>query len=102
MPRVDCIVQYTGPSSPGDYVHRVGRTARVGTSGEAIIFLTPSEVQFLRQLENRRIRLQEQTVDQCLQKLKEMSSGSVSIYFLILHVVQYNIITRGITQVVQF
>ncbi|KAJ9596853.1 hypothetical protein L9F63_012109, partial [Diploptera punctata] len=47
LPRVDCIVQYTGPSSPGDYVHRVGRTARVGTSGDAIIFLTPSEVQFI-------------------------------------------------------
>lgn len=75
LPRVDCIVQYTGPSSAGDYVHRVGRTARVGTSGEAILFLTPSEVQFLRQLENRRIRLQEQTVDRCLEKLKELSFG---------------------------
>ena len=77
MPRVDCIVQYTGPTSPGDYVHRVGRTARVGSSGEAIIVLAPSEVQFLRQLEDRRIRLLEQTVERCLEKLKEFSSGSV-------------------------
>ncbi|KAJ9600517.1 hypothetical protein L9F63_026346, partial [Diploptera punctata] len=76
LPRVDCIVQYTGPSSAGDYVHRVGRTARVGTSGDAIIFLTPSEVQFIRQLESRRIRLQELTMELCLEKLKELDSGS--------------------------
>ncbi|PSN52011.1 hypothetical protein C0J52_06124 [Blattella germanica] len=76
LPLVECIVQYTGPTTPGDYVHRVGRTARVGTTGDAFLFLTPSEVGFLRQLEDRRIRLQEETMDHCLEKLQDYSSGS--------------------------
>jgi len=56
LPHVDWIVQFTAPSTAGDYVHRVGRTARVGTAGASLLFLTPSEVQFIRWLEDRRIR----------------------------------------------
>lgn len=56
LPHVDWIVQFTAPATAADYVHRVGRTARVGTAGAALLFLTPSEVQFIRWLEDRRIR----------------------------------------------
>ena len=56
LPHVDWIVQFTAPSTAGDYVHRVGRTARVGTAGASLLFLAPSEVQFIRWLEDRRIR----------------------------------------------
>lgn len=57
LPLVDCVVQYTGPTTAADYVHRVGRTARAGAKGEAIIFLSPTELEFVRLLESRRIRL---------------------------------------------
>jgi ATP-dependent RNA helicase DDX31/DBP7 len=30
-----------------DYVHRVGRTARLGKAGEASLFLLPSEMDYL-------------------------------------------------------
>ncbi|XP_069676917.1 ATP-dependent DNA helicase DDX31 isoform X2 [Periplaneta americana] len=76
LPRVNWIVQFTAPASPSDYVHRVGRTARVGTSGAALLFLTPSELQFLRQLEDRRIRLQEETMERCLKKLQDLGNSS--------------------------
>ena len=36
--------QFTPPCSVADYVHRVGRTARIGQSGKALLFLLPHEV----------------------------------------------------------
>lgn len=69
MPKVDCVVQYTGPASARDYVHRIGRTARVGSSGSAVIFLIPSEIDFVRMLESRRIRIKEENMDDVLDKL---------------------------------
>jgi ATP-dependent RNA helicase RhlE len=37
------IVNFDIPSTPEDYVHRIGRTARAGASGKAITFCEPSE-----------------------------------------------------------
>ena len=36
---IDLVVNYDLPRSPADYIHRVGRTARAGKSGEAISFI---------------------------------------------------------------
>ncbi|XP_050459309.1 probable ATP-dependent RNA helicase CG8611 [Cataglyphis hispanica] len=69
MPKVDCVVQYTGPISARDYVHRIGRTARAGCSGVSTIFLTPPEIEFVRMLESRRIRIKQQDMNDVLDKL---------------------------------
>ena len=69
LPEIDWVVQYTGPTSISDYVHRVGRTARGGETGSSLIFLTPNEVKFISKLENSRIRLQEEKMENCLQNL---------------------------------
>lgn len=69
MPKVDCVIQYTGPTSARDYVHRIGRTARAGSSGTATIFLTPSEIDFVRMLESRRIRIKQEDMNDALGKL---------------------------------
>lgn len=69
LPRVDTVVQYTGPISARDYVHRIGRTARAGSSGSATIFLTPAEIDFVRMLESRRIRIKQESMDDVLGKL---------------------------------
>jgi len=69
MPKVDCVVQYTGPTSARDYVHRIGRTARAGCSGTATIFLTPPEIEFVRMLESRRIRIEQRDMNVVLDKL---------------------------------
>ncbi|XP_046614736.1 probable ATP-dependent RNA helicase DDX31 [Neodiprion virginianus] len=69
LPKVDSVVQYTGPLSARDYVHRVGRTARAGSSGSAVIFLTPPEVEFVRMLESRRVRIRQEDMTGILDKL---------------------------------
>ncbi|XP_044595106.1 probable ATP-dependent RNA helicase CG8611 [Cotesia glomerata] len=69
LPKVDSVIQYTGPLSARDYVHRIGRTARAGTSGTAIIFLTPPEIEFIRMLESRKIRIKQEDMDEILAKL---------------------------------
>ncbi|CAB0038169.1 unnamed protein product, partial [Trichogramma brassicae] len=56
---VNTVVQYTGPTSLSDYVHRAGRAGRAGALGSAVIFLVPSEVEFVRSLESRRIRIKQ-------------------------------------------
>ena len=47
FPNVDLVVQVGLPSSGEQYVHRVGRTARAGESGKAIIMLSKAESFFL-------------------------------------------------------
>uniref|UniRef100_A0A9J2PUJ4 ATP-dependent RNA helicase n=1 Tax=Ascaris lumbricoides TaxID=6252 RepID=A0A9J2PUJ4_ASCLU len=41
--RVDCVLQLDCPSTVDDYIHRVGRTARMDAKGEGILVLTPSQ-----------------------------------------------------------
>ncbi len=36
---ISCVINYDLPRSPADYIHRIGRTARAGKSGEAISFI---------------------------------------------------------------
>lgn len=56
VPHVDLVVQFSPPLSIADYVHRVGRTARGGRSGRALLFLSPEETDFIRFLEDKKIR----------------------------------------------
>lgn len=79
MPKVNCVVQYTGPISARDYVHRIGRTARAGSSGTATIFLTPAEVEFVRMLESRRVRIKQVDMNDVLDKLLRPSSNHNSV-----------------------
>ena len=48
FPNVDLVVQVGLPSNGEQYVHRVGRTARAGNDGRAIILLTPAESFFMK------------------------------------------------------
>lgn len=38
-----CVINYELPRSPKDYVHRIGRTGRAGSSGEAISLISAEE-----------------------------------------------------------
>lgn len=56
IPSVDWIVQFDPPDDPRDYIHRVGRTARgANGKGRSLMFLQPSEVGFLIQLQEARV-----------------------------------------------
>ncbi|KAK3678092.1 ATP-dependent RNA helicase dbp7 [Recurvomyces mirabilis] len=41
LPNVDLVVEYDPPASKDDHLHRIGRTARAGKDGRAMIFLLP-------------------------------------------------------------
>ncbi len=45
------VINFDVPNVPDDYIHRVGRTARAGASGQAITFVAPEEVSELRAIE---------------------------------------------------
>lgn len=50
IPKVDWIIQFDPPDDPTKYIHRVGRTARAGRCGNALMFLLPAEKLFLSYL----------------------------------------------------
>ena len=56
LARVDWIVQYDPPCEVADYAHRAGRAARAGRAGHALLFLLPSERQFLDVLELKGVK----------------------------------------------
>ncbi len=43
IPHIEHVINYNIPEHQDDYTHRIGRTARAGADGAAIIFITPSE-----------------------------------------------------------
>jgi len=46
------VINYDIPENPGDYVHRIGRTARAGHTGKAITFVTREEQHLVKAIEN--------------------------------------------------
>lgn len=49
--RISHVLNYDIPYDTEAYIHRIGRTARAGRSGEAIIFVAPRETRMLRLIE---------------------------------------------------
>ncbi len=47
------VVNYDVPNDPGDYVHRIGRTARAGATGVAVTFVTAGDIGAYRTLEHQ-------------------------------------------------
>ncbi|MBX5459835.1 MAG: DEAD/DEAH box helicase [Steroidobacteraceae bacterium] len=45
------VVNYELPNVPEDYVHRIGRTARAGSTGRAVSLVSPDESSLLRDIE---------------------------------------------------
>lgn len=52
FPKIDTVIQLDPPQSIEEYVHRMGRTARMGDKGTGIIFLRPSEEGYLEILKS--------------------------------------------------
>ncbi|XP_069743290.1 ATP-dependent DNA helicase DDX31 isoform X2 [Narcine bancroftii] len=69
LPEVTWIVQYNAPTSPTEYVHRVGRTARIGSRGNSLLFLTPSESEYANTLVTYQISVSEIKMEDILSTL---------------------------------
>jgi ATP-dependent RNA helicase RhlE len=48
---LDHVVNFDVPAQPEDYIHRVGRTARAGQTGEAYTFVSPEEERDVQAIE---------------------------------------------------
>lgn len=51
IPQVAHVYNYELPNVAENYVHRIGRTARAGRSGQAVAFCAPAEMEDLREIE---------------------------------------------------
>ena len=49
--RISHVINYDVPYDTESYVHRIGRTARAGRDGDAILFISPREKRMLRSIE---------------------------------------------------
>ncbi|WIA32142.1 hypothetical protein OEZ86_002992 [Tetradesmus obliquus] len=82
FPAVSTIIQYDPSGDPAEYVHRVGRTARMGQQGEALLFLLPSEMPYVQLLLQQGMKLtQEQLAGllQCLPALVGRGGPSLAV-----------------------
>uniref|UniRef100_A0A336MHP8 ATP-dependent RNA helicase n=1 Tax=Culicoides sonorensis TaxID=179676 RepID=A0A336MHP8_CULSO len=58
IPEIDWVLQWEPPSNAAAFVHRVGRTARQGNEGNALIMLLPSEDAYINFLaKNQKVNL---------------------------------------------
>ncbi|XP_072050708.1 probable ATP-dependent RNA helicase DDX49 [Amphiura filiformis] len=53
IPTVQLVINHNVPTSPKDYIHRVGRTARAGRGGMAITMVTQFDVKLVYAVEQR-------------------------------------------------
>jgi ATP-dependent RNA helicase DDX55/SPB4 len=85
VPNLDMIIQYDPPKNEEVYIHRVGRTARIGNSGESIVMLASIEEKFIKYMENKKIVINRKDFevncdDDLLKKLKEINIHDKWIY----------------------
>ena len=48
-----CVINYELPRSPKDYIHRIGRTGRAGSPGDAITLITMDELPHFRVIQKK-------------------------------------------------
>ena len=59
IPDIDIILQFDPPKNEDSYIHKAGRTARVGNTGVSIIFLTEDELSFINYMKQKFIYIEE-------------------------------------------
>eukprot|EP01138_Halocafeteria_seosinensis_P004960 gb/GECG01005072.1/.p1 GENE.gb/GECG01005072.1/~~gb/GECG01005072.1/.p1 ORF type:complete len:846 (+),score=125.55 gb/GECG01005072.1/:1-2538(+) len=73
LPTVTWIVQLDPPTETSEYIHRVGRTARKGESGNALLFLAPHEQEYVNVLKEYKLSLEQFGSSVCLQSLAHLN-----------------------------
>ncbi|KAK9453293.1 P-loop containing nucleoside triphosphate hydrolase protein, partial [Dipodascopsis uninucleata] len=69
FPSVDWVVQVDAPEDAETYIHRVGRTARFESSGNALLMITPSEEEgMLARLTAKRVPIDKITIKESKKK----------------------------------
>ncbi|XP_062870869.1 ATP-dependent RNA helicase DDX55 isoform X2 [Trichomycterus rosablanca] len=85
IPDVNWVLQYDPPSNASSFVHRCGRTARIGNKGNALVFLLPMEESYINFLSiNQKCPLQRyppvKDVVDVLPKLKALALRDRAVF----------------------
>lgn len=85
IPDVNWVIQYDPPKSAESFVHRCGRTARIGNIGTALVFLLPAEETYVKFIEiNQKVYLRplikKDDVNNYLPKLQNLALKDRAIF----------------------
>ncbi|CAD5116769.1 unnamed protein product [Dimorphilus gyrociliatus] len=84
IPKIDWVIQYDPPTSASNFIHRAGRTARIGNYGSSLILLLPSEESYIKFLKiNQKVELERQDCIEAvnlLNKVRKFSKADRAIY----------------------
>lgn len=88
IPEVDWVLQYDPPSAASSFVHRCGRTARIGNEGSALVFLLPNEDAYITFIKNNQkvelgeidIEIDQQINNKCTKIMKQIQKKD-RVYF---------------------
>lgn len=59
VPNLNLIIQFDPPKNEENYIHRVGRTARVGNEGTSVLFISETEDKFIKYMAQKNIKINE-------------------------------------------
>jgi ATP-dependent RNA helicase DDX55/SPB4 len=57
IPDVHIVVQFDPPVAPKTFIHRIGRTGRMGRQGETLVLLTPLETEYIAFMQMQNVQL---------------------------------------------
>ncbi|XP_077505238.1 ATP-dependent RNA helicase DDX55 [Amblyomma americanum] len=85
IPDVQWVLQYDAPKSSSSFIHRCGRTARMGNEGNAVVLLMRTEDAYIKFLElNQKVTLEAMkpppVVNDVISKVKKMAMKDRAIY----------------------
>ncbi len=83
--RISHVINYDIPNDTESYIHRIGRTGRAGSKGEAILFVAPRERSMLRSIEratrqtitSMQLPSREQLTDHRVDRFKQLISTTI-------------------------
>jgi len=75
IPHVNWVLQYDPPSNAEAFVHRCGRTARIGNEGNALVFLLPTEDAYVEFIHiNQKVSLKPMSIENDASKLPNLTN----------------------------
>ncbi|XP_077539842.1 ATP-dependent RNA helicase DDX55 [Haemaphysalis longicornis] len=85
IPDVQWVLQYDAPKSSSSFIHRCGRTARMGNEGSAVLLLMPSEDAYIKFLElNQKVTLEKMdpppVINEVTSRVKKLATKDRAIY----------------------
>ena len=75
VPSLELVVNFDLPPQPEDFVHRIGRTARMGRAGHAVTFLTPFDFRLYKQVKSFLVGAEEVSLDSKFKFVGDVTSS---------------------------